>query len=106
MARNYHLDGTERYKPPQVRVVDGVAIEESDIEVHRFFVSDLDDPNIVAGFKMAEWQATDAGEWVCAHCIGELYWVSGISFDSYGICYRIVARLTKQDQTFFKLKYQ
>lgn len=106
MARNYQSAGIEHYKPPQVRVVDGFAIEESDIEVHRFFISDLDDPDIVAGFKLAEWQATDAAEWVRARRIGELYWVSGVSFDSYGICYRVMARLTRQDQTFFKLKYQ
>lgn len=106
MSRNYATDGIKQYKPPRVRVVDGVAIEESDIEVYRFFVSDTDDPDIVAGFKMAEWQATDAAEWVRAHCIGELYWVSGISLDAYDICYRVVARLTKQDQTFFKLKFK
>ena len=106
MARNYSTNGTENYKPPRVRVVDGVAIEESDIEVYRFFVSDTDDPDIAAGVKLAEWQATDVAKWIRAHCIGELYWASGISFDSYGIFYRVVARLTKQDQTFFKLKYQ
>lgn len=106
MARNYSTDGTENYKPPQVRLVNGVAVEESDVEVHRFFIGDSDDPDIVAGFKLAEWEATDVAEWVRTHCIGELYWVSGMSSDSYGICYRVVARLTHQDQTFFKLKYQ
>ena len=106
MARNYKSDGIEHYKSPRVRVVDGVAIEESDVEVHRFFIGDIEDPDIVAGVKLTEWQATEAAEWVRAHCIGELYWISSASVDSYSMCYRVVARLTKKDQTFFELKYK
>lgn len=106
MAKNFMTDGRENYKPPRFRVVDGMEIEESDIEVHQFFVGGTDEPDILAGSFLAEWQATAAAEWVRAHCIGELYWVSGMSPNSYSICYRIMARLTKQDQTFFKLKYQ
>lgn len=106
MSRNYRSDGTENYKPARVRVVNGIAIEESDIEVHRFLIGDTDEPTIVAGFELAKWQQTEAAEWVRAHCIGELYWISGPSTDYYHICYRVMARLTKKDQTFFKLKYQ
>ena len=106
MARNYHTDGTENYRPARVRVVNDIAVEESDIEVHRFFVGDTDEPTIVAGKFLAEWQATEAAEWVRAHCIGELYWISGPSTDFYHVCYRIMARLTKKDQTFFKLKFK
>ena len=106
MARNYNTDGSEHYRPARVRVVDGIAIEESDVEVHRFFIGDTDEPTIVAGFELAKWDATEAAEWVRAHAIGELYWISGPSTDYYHVCYRVMARLTRQDQTFFKLKFK
>ena len=106
MARNYSTDGTENYRPPQVSLVNGVAIQESDIEVHRFLIGDVEDPDILAGFKLAEWEATESAKWIRDHCIGNLYWISGASPDSYSVCYRVVARLTDQDQTFFELKYR
>lgn len=106
MSKNYYADRTTHYTPPQVRIVDGVPIEESDVEVHRFFIGDTDEPTIVAGFELSKWEATEAAEWVRTHCIGELYWVSGPSTDYYHVCYSVMARLTRKDQTFFKLKFK
>jgi hypothetical protein len=99
-------DGKEHYKPRLWRIVDGVDIEESDVVVHIFNISDTEDPDLIAGFQIMDWQKSAAGQWVNENLIGELYWVRGLDHNSYGYQYRIVARLTKQNETFFKLKFK
>lgn len=103
---NFDKDGTEHYKPRRWRVVDGVAIEESDVIVHTFMVSDTEDPDLVAGFSIQDWQKSEKGRWVYDHCIESPYWVRMMDQLAYGYRYRIFARLTKQNQTFFELKFK
>jgi hypothetical protein len=55
---------------------------------------------------MMDWQNSVPGKWVNENCIGELYWVRMMDHLSYGYQYRIVARLTKQNEIFFKLKFK
>jgi hypothetical protein len=106
MARYHKTDGSEHYKPPRCRLVDGVVVEESDVVVHQFSIGDSDDPDIIAGFNLAKWQDSEAGQWVFEHCVGEPYWVRSMNTWSYAYQYRIMARLRKQDQTFFELKFR
>jgi uncharacterized protein YycO len=94
------------YKPQSVRVVGDKAIEESDVMIARFAVADVDDPDIVAEVHISEWQNTEAGQWVFEHCVDKPYWVRSLDIWSYAYQYRIMARLRKQDQTFFELKFQ
>lgn len=106
MSRYHRTDGSEHYKPRQWRLVDGVVVEESDVIVHQFSVGDSEDPDIIAGFNITDWQKTEVGQWVFKHCIGEPYWVRSVNTWSYSYQYRIMARLRKQDQTFFELKFR
>jgi uncharacterized protein YycO len=94
------------YKPQSVRVVGDNAIEESDVMIARFAVADVDDPDIVAEVHISEWQNTEAGQWVFEHCVDKPYWVRSLDIWSYAYQYRIMARLRKQDQTFFELKFR
>ena len=48
---NFVTDGSENYKPRRIRVIDGVAVEESDVLVHEFTVGDTEDPDLIAGFS-------------------------------------------------------
>jgi hypothetical protein len=99
-------DGSQYYKPHLSRLVEGAVVEESDVVVHIFGIGDAEDPDLVAGFQIMDWQNSAAGQWVNENCIGELYWVRGLDHLSYGYQYRIVARLSKQNETFFKLKFK
>ena len=103
---NFTKDGSEHYKPRRWREVDGVAVEESDVVVHHFFVGDTEDPDLVAGFSIQDWQKSEQGRWVYEHCVEEPYWVRMIDHFAYGYQYKILARLTKQNQTFFELKFK
>jgi hypothetical protein len=103
---NFFKDGTENYKPSRVRIVGDRAIEESDVVVHIFNIGDTEDPDLIAGLQMMDWQNSEPGQWINKNCIGELYWMRMMDHLSYGYQYRIVARLTKQNETFFKLKFK
>jgi hypothetical protein len=106
MARHHKTDGSEHYKPRSVRLVGNEAVEESDVVVHQFAVGDSDDPDIIAGFNISDWQKTEIGQWVIEHCVERPYWVRSMNTWTYSYQYRIMARLRKQDQTFFELKFR
>ena len=103
---NFSKDGTEHYKPRRWRIVDGVSIEESDVVVHSFVVGDAEDPGLVAGFSIQDWQKSESGRWVYEHCIESPYWVRMMDHYSFGYQYKILARMTKQNETFFKMKFK
>jgi hypothetical protein len=99
-------DGSHLYQPRRCRLVGDTVVEESDVVVHVFNVGDAEDPDLIAGFQIMDWQKSEAGYWVNNNCIGEVYWIRALDHLSYGYQYRIVARLTKQNETFFKLKFK
>ena len=103
---NFTKDGIEHYKPRRVRIVDGVHIEESDVLVHEFTVGDAEDPDLIAGFSIQDWQKSESGRWVYEHCVEEPYWIRMMDHLAWGYQYKILARMTKKNETFFKLKYK
>jgi hypothetical protein len=103
---NFFKDGTEHYKPRRVRIIDGVAVEESDVLVHSFMVGDAEDPDLIAGFSIQDWQKSESGRWVYEHCVEPPYWVRMMDHLAFGYQYKILARMTKKNETFFKLKFK
>ena len=103
---DFSKDGSEHYKPQRVRVVDNVAVEESDVAVYSFVIGDTEDPDLIAGFSIQDWQKSESGRWVYEHCVEPPYWVRSIDYIGFGYRYQIVARLSKQNETFFKLKFK
>lgn len=103
---NFVTDGSENYKPRRFRVIDGVAVEESDVLVHEFTVGDTEDPDLIAGFSIQDWQKSEQGRWVYDNCVESPYWVRMMDHLAWGYQYRIFARMTKQNETFFELKFK
>jgi hypothetical protein len=52
-----------------------------------------------------EWQQTPAGKFVMEHAVEQPYWHRTIDHTSYGHRYDIVARLSEQHETFWRLKH-
>jgi hypothetical protein len=103
---NFIKDGTENFKPRRFRVVGDCVVEELDVVVHTFNIGDAEDPDLIAGFSIQDWQKSESGRWVYENCVETPYWIRAMDHLSYGYQYRIVARLTKQNETFFKLKFK
>ena len=90
----------------QVRIVDGVPVASSTVSVHEFHVGDVEEPTVLAGFLIGEWESTVAGQWVKENSIGPLHWQSMHDMSYMGYRYCIIARMTMANQVFFKLKFK
>ena len=103
----YRKDGSEHYQAPSWHVQpDGSVVKHQDVCVFKFSIGDVEDPNIVAGLEIYKWQKTDSGQWVMEHAIEKPYWVRMIDPRYYGYVFRIMARLTEINVTFFELKFK
>ena len=91
--------------PSEVKIIDGVAVKYSDVVVHEFILSDVDDPEIYMAAPIWEWQQSPAGAWVMEHAVEKPYWHKRVDMPTYGYRCTIVARLSEVDQVFFRLKY-
>ena len=96
-----------RYKPASFRRVDDRVIEESDMLVHEFVVDNSEsNPMFITDSNLRAWLKTDPGQWIQEHSVEEPYivWYENAIYGGY--TYRMMARLHKQDQTFFKMKFK
>ena len=96
----------KQYQDPEYKIVDDQVVRFSDICVHEFTMGDVEDPDIYAAGPIMDWQESPAGRFVMEHAVEAPYWVRQTDYHSYGIQYRIIARLSEPNQTFFKLKFK
>jgi hypothetical protein len=90
----------------EYKIVDDRLIRFSDICVHEFTMGDVEDPDLYAAQPLWEWQESEAGKFIMAHAVEPPYWIRQVDHSSYGHQYRIMARLSEPNQTFFRLKFQ
>ena len=93
------------WRPEEVKLIDGKPVRFSDVCVHEFFLSDGDDVEIYVAAPIWEWQQSEAGSWIMEHAANKPYWVQNMDHSTYGYRIKIMARLSEQDQTFWKLKW-
>ena len=85
---------------------DGKDIITTEIVVHNFSVGDVEDPDIYAGGPIWDWQESEAGKWVIENSVEKPSWHRNVDHNTYGYRYQIRARLTPEQLTYFKLKFQ
>ena len=105
MANAPYFDTPTHWQPELTKIVDGRPVRFSDVCVHEFRIGDVEDPAIVAGGPMWDWQQSEVGQWVIAHAVEKPYWHKDLDPGTYGYRFRIMARLSEQDHVFFKLKW-
>lgn len=102
------LNNQERYthyKAPEYQTIDNHVVRFSDVCVHEFTMGDVEDPDLYAAGPIIDWQKSPAGEFVMAHAVEAPYWIRQIDASSYGYKYVIMARLSGQNELFWKLKF-
>jgi hypothetical protein len=104
ITRNHTAEYTN-VTTTEVKIIDGCPVKFSDVIVHTFRLSDVEDPEIYAAGPIWDWQQSAAGCWVMEHAVEKPYWTYRTDYHSYGYEFNIVARLSEADQIFFKLKY-
>ena len=106
-ATKSSMSQQNQYKPASFRRVDDRVVEESDMLVHEFVVDNLEsNPMFITDSNVRAWLKTDPGQWILEHSVEEPYivWYENAIYGGY--TYRMMARLRKQDQTFFKMKFK
>ena len=91
------------WKAEETKIIDNQPVRFRDVCVHEIQMADVEDPDLYVASPIWEWQQTAPGKFVMEHAVEEPYWVSTISHVSYGYKYRIMARLSEQNETFWRL---
>jgi hypothetical protein len=96
----------KQYQDPEYKIVDDRVVRFSDICVHEFTMGDVEDPDLYAAQPLIEWEKSESGQWVMEHAVQTPYWIRQVDHSSYGHKYKIIARLSEPNQTFFRLKFK
>ena len=98
-------DEYRHWQPEQVKIINDQAIRFRDICVHEIRIGDVEDPDLYVAAPIWEWQQTDAGKFVMEHAVSKPYWTHHMDHSGYHQVYRIMARLSEQNEIFWRLKY-
>lgn len=105
ITRNHQAEYTH-WKAKEVKIIDGKAVQFSDVCIHTINVGgDVEDPEVVVGSHIWKWQQTEEGQFILAHAVTTPYWVKQTDYNTWGQQFKIMARLSEQDQTFWRLKW-
>jgi hypothetical protein len=74
--------------------------------LHEFLMADVEDPYLYAGFPIAEWQATEKGQWVMQNVTEEPIFHIYPNVDTMGYRVVITGNLSPKQRTYFTLKFQ
>jgi hypothetical protein len=96
--------GTVRFR---VVETDGQEIvqEIHKVVVHRFNISDTDDPEIYAAEPIYRWEKSEAGQFVMKHAIDVPVFHKHLNSSSYGYEYAITAELEMKKLSEFYLRW-
>lgn len=75
------------------------------VVVHRFKMSDCEDPDIYAAQPLWEWEKSEAGQYVMKNAVDKPEWHRNISYLTMGYEYAIIAELEKKKLSEFYLKF-
>jgi len=95
----------DHWQPQEVRIIGDRAVSFRDVCVHEILMGDVEDPDLMVAEPIWDWQQTESGKFIMEHAEGQPYWHRCVDTYSYGHVYRIVARLSEQNETFWKLKW-
>jgi len=93
----------KHWQPEYTKIVDGKPVRFRDVCVHEIRMGDVEDPDLFVASPIWEWQQTPPGKFVMEHAAEQPYWISSVDYTSYGTMYKIMARLSEQNETFWRL---
>jgi len=93
------------WKDWEIRIIDDFPVRFSDVCVYEFTLADVDDPELYAAQPLWEWQQSEAGKWVMENAVEAPYWIKSRDYITWGCKFKVMARLSDQNQTFWALKW-
>jgi hypothetical protein len=95
----------QHWQPEFTKIVDGRPVRFRDVCVHEIRMGDVEDPDLWVADPIWKWQQTPAGQFVMDHAEDKPYWTRSVDTNTYGHLYRVIARLSEHNETFWRLKY-
>ena len=75
------------------------------VVVHRFQLSDVDDPDLYAAEPIYKWEQSDPGKFVMKNAVDKPVWRRHLNHSFYGYEYAIVVELEMSKLSEFYLKW-
>jgi len=104
ITRNEYAEYTH-WQPEETRIINGNPVRFCDVCVHTIKMGDVEDPDLFVADPIWKWQQTESGKWVMENAVEQPYWIRNIDTLNYGHTYKIMARLSEQNRTFWELKW-
>jgi len=76
------------------------------IVVHEFVMGDVEDPDLYAAQPLWEFERSEKGKWIMERALETPVWQRQVDHMYYGYKYKVAARLTEQDITYFLLRFR
>lgn len=92
-----------QWKAEETKIINDRPVRFRDVCVHEIRMGDVEDPDLYVAEPIWKWQQTPPGKFVMEHAVESPYWISHIDNAAYGYKYRIMARLSEQNETFWRL---
>jgi len=106
MAITHNKDSNfTHWKAPETKLVGNKPVRFCDVCVHEIRMGDVEDPDIFVADPIWKWQESDAGQWCMEHAVDKPYWTRFTDHMTYGYVYCVMARLSEQNETFWRLKW-
>jgi hypothetical protein len=93
----------KHWQPEMTKIIDGQPVRFCDVCVHEIRMADVEDPDLFVANPIWEWQQTLPGKFVMEHAVEKPYWINQFDHSTYGHVYKIIARLSEQNETFWRL---
>ena len=93
----------KHWQPEFTKVIDGKPVRFRDVCVKEIRMGDVEDPDLMSAAPIWDWQQTPAGKFIMENAAEKPYWISSVDYVSYGTVYKIMARLSEQNETFWRL---
>jgi hypothetical protein len=100
-----HPDEYKQWQPERTEIIGDRAVTFRDVCVHEIRMGDVEDPDIMVADPIWKWQQSDAGKFIMEHAVEKPYWTRSMDYASWGHKYRIMARLSEQNELFWTLKW-
>lgn len=105
MSTNHRWEPYSHWRPEETRIVDDRPVRYQDVCVHEILISDVEDPDVYVAEPLYEWTQSEAGRWIMANAEETPYWIRNTSFELWGHCFRVMARLSEANHVFWQLKW-
>jgi len=93
----------KHWQPEMTKIIDGNPVRFRDVCVHEIRLSDVEDPDLWVAGPIWDWQQTAPGKFIMEHAEEKPYWIQSMDYNSWGHVYQIIARLSEQNETFWRL---